>query len=55
ILMNEISHIAKSILSNIDLEKGPDNIQINLAIKLNIFKIFLLQEMVAMLIKASRT
>ncbi|CAF4032087.1 unnamed protein product, partial [Adineta steineri] len=44
ILMNEISHIAKSILSNIDLEKGPDNIQINLAIKLNIFKIFLLQE-----------
>ncbi|CAF4265031.1 unnamed protein product, partial [Adineta steineri] len=44
ILMNEISHIEKSILSNIDLEKGPDNIQINLAIKLNIFKIFLLQE-----------
>jgi hypothetical protein len=38
--MNEIDYIEKSILSNIDLEKGPDNIQINLAIKLNIFKIF---------------
>jgi len=38
--MNEIGYIEKLILSNIDLQKGPDNIQINLAIKLNIFKIF---------------
>jgi hypothetical protein len=40
--MNEIGNIEKSILSTIDLEKGPDNIQTNLAIKLNIFKIFAL-------------
>jgi len=38
--MNEINTIEKLILSNIDLQKGPDNLQINLAIKLNIFKIF---------------
>jgi hypothetical protein len=38
--MNEIGNMEKLILSNIDLEKGPDNIQINLAIKLNIFKLF---------------
>ncbi len=38
--MNEIDNIEKLILSNIDLQTGPDNIQTNLAIKLNIFKIF---------------
>jgi hypothetical protein len=38
--MNEISNIGKLILSTISLEKGPDNIQINLAMKLNIFQIF---------------
>lgn len=32
-------------MANIDLEKGPDYIQINLAMKLNIFKIFSLQVM----------
>ena len=41
--MNEIGNTEKLILSKIDLEKGPDNIQINLAIKLNIFKIFSLK------------
>jgi hypothetical protein len=41
--MNEIGNIEKFVLSKIDLEKGPDNIQINLAIKLNIFKIFSLK------------
>ncbi|UJR08114.1 hypothetical protein I4U23_012391 [Adineta vaga] len=44
IIINEISQIEKFILSNIDLEKGPDNLQINLAIKLNIFKIFSLKK-----------
>jgi hypothetical protein len=39
-LRKEIENIEKLILSNIDLQKGPDNIQINLAIQLNIFKIF---------------
>lgn len=41
--MNEIDYIEKSILSKIDLEKGPDNIQMNLAMKLNIYKIFSLK------------
>ncbi|CAF4588698.1 unnamed protein product, partial [Rotaria sp. Silwood2] len=44
ILMDEVNNIEKSILANIDLEKGPDNMQINLAMKLNIFKIFALHE-----------
>ncbi|CAF0988647.1 unnamed protein product [Adineta ricciae] len=43
-LTSEISQIEKYILSNIDLEKGPDNMQMNLAIKLNIFKLFSLQK-----------
>ena len=42
-LTSEISQIEKHILSNIDLEKGPDNMQMNLAVKLNIFKLFSLQ------------
>ncbi|CAF3960709.1 unnamed protein product, partial [Rotaria sordida] len=44
VLMDEINNIEKLILENIDLEKGPDNMQINLAMKLNIFKIFALHE-----------
>ena len=36
--MNELNNIEKSILANIDWEKGSDNIQINLAMKLNLFK-----------------
>ncbi|CAF1184286.1 unnamed protein product [Rotaria sp. Silwood1] len=44
ILMDEINYIEKLILANIDLEKGPDNMQINLAMKLNIYKIFVLHE-----------
>jgi hypothetical protein len=38
--MNQIGNIEKLILSNIDLQKGPDNLQTNLAMKLNVFKIF---------------
>ncbi|CAF1560592.1 unnamed protein product [Rotaria sp. Silwood1] len=44
ILMDEINYIEKLILANIDLEQGPDNMQINLAMKLNIYKIFVLHE-----------
>ena len=40
--MNEIRNIEKFILTNIDIQKGPDNLQINLAIKLNVFKMFAL-------------
>ncbi|CAM4797005.1 unnamed protein product [Rotaria magnacalcarata] len=44
VLMHEINRIEKSILANIDLEKGPDNLQINLAMKLNLYKIFVLHD-----------
>ncbi|CAF3637003.1 unnamed protein product [Rotaria socialis] len=44
VLMYEINRIEKSILANIDLEKGPDNLQINLAMKLNLYKIFALHD-----------
>ena len=37
-----LNSIERSILSNIDLNQGPDRIQIHLAIQLNLFKIFVL-------------
>ena len=39
-MTREIDQIEKLILANIDLSRGPDDSQINLAVKLNIFKMF---------------